>query len=690
MRVRITIIWFIFLTLFGVVWFRTFQLQVIESGRLKKTADDLHFVYESLPANRGKIYDRNNILLAGERQVFSAYALPGQIASKSVFAKLVSRTLSIDYSQVLEKISGDHRFVWIKRNLLPEEVDRLKEEKIEGLELSIENGRYYPYSETCAHILGFVDVDGKAGSGVESYYDLFLRGFSGYRLSKKDSVGRVLWALSQGNISPKDGYDIYLSVDINLQRMCENLISSFTVKYKAKGAIAIIMNVRSNEILALASYPTYNPNEYNMYGQDEWMNRAVSMVFEPGSTFKPIIMALALEDMFVEPSMFINCSAPITTPWGDISDFVKHKDVLSLSDILTYSSNIGISNIASKINSDRIYDFLKDMNFLKRVDIGLPGESSGILDKSWLYNKYGKMYVSFGQGIGVNAIQLISAYACIANGGVWRTPKLVKYIKDKDNIVYVPEVEERRVLSETTCNYLKAVMERVVSEGIAKEAYIPGYRVAGKTGTAEKLSEGEKNAKKYYSQMVAFFPADSPKYLVYVLFDEPGYPYFCSKIAAPAVKEIITNIILLYNIPPYYKPLYSYPNVFINDNNRIPNLIGLTPLEAYNISLNNGFIPEFMGNGGKIKEQSPSPGEVITSSMKVSLKLDGNGTTSVVGLPLSYALSYILDEGYKYVITGDGDYIVGQSVDKDGRIILKLGSIEKTKQNDGGERKKGA
>jgi len=689
-RLRITVVWFIFLTLFGVIWFRTFQLQVIESSKLKKTADDLHFVYESLPANRGKIYDRDNVLLAGERQVFSAYALPDKIQNKSAFAKVVSKILSMDYSQIFERVSGDHRFVWIKRNLSPQEVDRLKEKKIDGLELSREDGRYYPYSETCAHVLGFVDMDGKAGSGIESYYDLFLRGFSGYRLSKKDSVGRILWALSQGSVSPKDGYDVYLTIDLGLQRICENVISSFAVEFKAKGAVAIVMDVRSNEILALASYPTYDPNEYNKYSQDEWMNRAISMVFEPGSTFKPIIMALALEDMRIDPSMVINCSIPIKTPWGKITDFVKHKEILTLPEILAYSSNIGISNIASRMNSDRMYDYFKGLNFLKRVDIGLPGESSGILDRSWLNNKYGKMYISFGQGIGVNAVQLITAFACIANGGIWKTPRLIKYIKDKDEVVYTPELEERRILSETTCNYLKAAMEGVVSYGIAKEAYIPGYRVAGKTGTAEKLLEGEKNAKKYYSQMVAFFPADRPEYIIYIIFDEPSYPYFCTRIAAPAVKEIITNMILLYNIPPYYKPLYSYPTVFISDSSRVPNLIGLTPLEVFNASLINGFIPEFVGRGSRVIEQNLLPGDSVTASTKVSLKLDGIGTASIVGLPTSYALSYILRENYSYVITGEGDYVIGQGVDKDGRIVLKLGSKEKLMPKKEEEKKKGA
>ncbi|MGQ9706061.1 MAG: penicillin-binding transpeptidase domain-containing protein [bacterium] len=687
MRLRATIIWFLFLTLFGVLWIRTFQLQVIESDKLKKTADNLHFVYESLPAKRGNIYDRNNVLLAGERQVFSAYALPYQIQNKSYFAKKVAKILSIEEKQVLKRINGDHRFVWVKRNLSPDEVDKLRIEKIEGLEISREGGRYYPYSEICAHILGFVDMDGKAGSGIESYFDLFLRGFSGYRLSKKDSVGRVLWALSQGAISPKNGYDVYLTIDLNLQRICENVISSYTIKHKAKSAVAIVMDVQSNEILVLASYPTFNPNEYNKYSQDEWMNRAVSMVFEPGSSFKPIIMALALEDMRVDPFSIINCSIPITTPWGEISDFVKHGDNLSLPEILIYSSNIGISSIASKLKSDRVYEYLREMNFLRKVDIGLPGESSGILSKSWLNNKYGKMYVSFGQGIGVNAVQLISAYACIANGGIWKTPKLVKYIKDRDKIVYIPSVEERRVLSETTCNYIKAAMERVVSEGIAKEAYIPGYRIAGKTGTAEKLSDGDNSERKYYSQMVAFFPADRPRYLIFVLFDEPSYPYFCSRIAAPAIKEIITNMILLYNIPPYYKPLYSYPTVFIGDSNRVPNLVGLTLQEVYNISTNYGFIPEFVGKGTKVKRQYPLPGEIIIPQAMVSLELDGNGTASVIGLPTPYALSYMLREGYEYVITGDGDYVIGQSFDKNGRIILNLGNDEKLRGEKKGEKK---
>ncbi|RLC44626.1 MAG: hypothetical protein DRH44_01725 [Candidatus Coatesbacteria bacterium] len=676
---RVNIIWLVLVTMFGVIWFRTFQLQVIESDIYKKMADDLHSVNESLPAKRGTIYDRENRILATERQVFSCYALTNTILNKRSFARKVSDVLMMDYSTVLKRVTDYHRFVWIKRNLTPEEVKRLRAEKIEGLRLYADIGRNYPYSETCCHVLGFVDVEGKSAGGVESYFSKYLRGFPGLRVSHRDGIGRVLWALSSGGVSPQNGYDLYLTIDVRLQRVCENIIATLAEKNKARGAVAIVLDLKENEILSLVSYPMYDPNEYNKYSQREWMNRAVSMVFEPGSVMKPVIMALAINDMRVNPMVAVDCSKPIITPWGEINDFMEHKDILTLPEILVWSSNIGISKLSASLDGERIYEYLENLNFGRRVGIGLPGEASGILNRDWINNRYGKMYVSFGQGIGVTAIQVVSAYACIANGGVWKTPRLIRYIKDGEKVVYEPVIEERRVLSETTCNYIKAAMDRVVSEGFAKEAFISGYRVAGKTGTAEKMSrDGE--GEKYFSQMVAFFPSDDPAYLVFVLFDEPEYPFFGSRVAAPAIKEIITNIILLYNLPPMYKYLYSYPEVLVSKRGDIPNFVDLKLADAYRIALENGLYPVFTNRGDRVKKQFQGVDDKLSGI--IELILGGDGMPYMVGLPSGYALSYLVREGYEYKILGDGDTVVEQKVDEGGVIILRLGDIALLKERE--------
>lgn len=644
----------IFILSVGVILIgRLVQVQLIEGRRYQKTLGSIEFLKEDIPAIRGDILDRNGEVLATHRYAYSIYAKPYQIERREEIVGKLSEIFDLDDSEHLKSLlEPQRRFLWLKRRASPEIVDKVKSQDLTGIGLFSEEVRHYPYDELASNLIGYVDFDGKACSGVELSLDGYLRGFPGWRLSFKDALQLGSVPAKKEGVSPTDGMDVSLTIDLNLQKVVEDILESYVKEYEAKDGCVIVMEVDSAEIIALASYPDFNPNHYNLEQEQNFSCTPFNWVYEPGSTMKPLIMAAALQENEVGPYTVIDCSKRLSVDDAVIGDVIPHDDVLSVDQILVKSSNIGISKIAKAMDGSSILLYLQQLGFGSETGVYYPGEVDGTIHRDWVRYGSGRIFNAFGQGIGVTPIQMITAMAVIANGGYWRQPTIVKSIKNEEEEVKLKRKEQYRVFSEEICRTVSMMMEDIVQFGGGKKAQIEGYRVAGKTGTSQKVIEGkvEYSESAVISTFVGFVPVDEPRFITLVIINEPSKGYYGSQVAAPAFAEIMKWILNYYNIPPADGevisgdeiPQYDEECLIFCDNRDdnlweytspvdryredavdvVPDLVGKTPAYAHNLCKDMGTTLEVRGRGMIVESQSPAPGENLDGD-KITIWLTG-------------------------------------------------------------------
>ncbi len=635
-RWRIALAFFVFA--FLGVGSRAAYLQVIDAGRLDALAkNEIYGTIEILP-KRGDIFDRSGGKLAASLNVQSVYAQPKEIKDVLSVSSGLARILTLNQSEVLERLRSGKSFVWIKRKIAPTEEAALREAKLPGIGFLPETKRVYPRFTLAAHVLGFVGLDGGGLEGLELKYDSWLRGRKLTEQVVLDARKRVIdQRESRNGDNSLEGASLVLTLDEYIQYVVEKELAKVRAEQEAKAAMAIVADPRTGRILAMSVQPTFNPNIFSEYETAVLRNKTVTDCFEPGSTMKVFTASMVLENHAARPTDMYFCeNGAFRLGRHTIHDTHKY-GWLSLQKIIQVSSNIGALKIGQQLDADVFFDGLKKFGFGRQLGIDLPGESPGILRNGASWSMTDKAVISFGQGISVSPLQVMMGISAIANGGLLMKPYLVDRIVSPDGKVLrqtEPQVLDRAISKETAAQMASILQLVVLEGGTGTQAAIEGFAVAGKTGTAQKVNPGTRGyaKSKYVSSFAGFLPADNPQLAVLVMVDEPKKRSYGGLVAAPVFKTICEQTI------PY---------------------LGIRPTEVFLAQKHlERALQEVKDD---LKKPAPSAGPSSAEAAEVEAISDDEEETmpNLVGMDLRTALSSLDELGLDVQIEGSG-YVVRQ------------------------------
>ncbi|MBU2101827.1 MAG: penicillin-binding protein 2, partial [Candidatus Omnitrophica bacterium] len=469
---------------------------------------------------------------------YSIFADPSLIKNPDEVARILSVSLKLPYAPIQQRVSKKKRFVWIKRKVSWSEKEKIKALKIKGVGFLREGKRFYPQEALAASLLGLVDIDNKGLDGLELYYDKYLCGKNGLARVLQDSRAREV-LISPQIIAPKAGADVTLTIDAQIQYGVENYLDEIIKKFGATEGGAVVMNAENGEILALANYPFYNPNDLSGYSVDARRNRAVCDMFEPGSVFKEVTLLAAIESNKFSDEQIIFCeNGSFKIPGSTLHDWKPYGN-LTFKEVFKKSSNIGIAKIANSLGKDAMYRCMRKLGFGEKTGIDLPGEVTGNIKPPSAWSKTSSFIMPIGQEVGVNLLQLARSFAVVANGGYLVKPHIVKSINSpffSKNAV----VERRRVVSEAVASRAKNILIAVVEDGTGVRARVEGLTIGGKTGTAQQFDPkiGRYSATDYRASFVGFVSNTQPPIVIAVTVYEPKKSHFGGVVAAPLFKKI--------------------------------------------------------------------------------------------------------------------------------------------------------
>lgn len=554
---RASILFTFFSIVFGVIVLRLFYWQVIAAGSLARAASAQHFIELTIPASRGGIVDRNGNPLVINQPAFLAFGEPRNIENVRQFSEKVSPPLLLDVEDTIAKLSEPNR-VWVplKHKVELSVANALKALELKGLGFEKEPKRFYPEASTAAHLLGFVGSDTNGIDtgyfGLEGYYDRQLRGISGSRRLEKDAHGAPILIGNEMRLSPEDGRTLVLHIDKAVQQMTEKRLREGINRYGAKEGTAIVIDPATGGVLAMASYPNYDPRSYADFDRMLYKNPVVGSTYEPGSTFKPLMMATAIDNNLVKPDTEMDEDGPVQVgPYFIRTWNNKYNGKITMTQVLERSSNVGMVFVARKLGRDKLIQAIKDYGFGRSTDIDLEDETSPALRPDDDWKEIDEYTASFGQGIAVTPIQMVRAVAALANGGKLMEPHIVSEIRDtKGKTVTIKPKVVREVVRPETASIVTEMMVSAVENGDAKWAKPKGYRIAGKTGTAQIPVAGHYDESKTIASFVGFAPADKPKFVILVTLREPTSSPWGSETAAPLFFSIARDLFTYWGIPP--------------------------------------------------------------------------------------------------------------------------------------------
>lgn len=537
--------------LFTVVSYQVFQLTYFHRDSLLKLATRQHRLILDITPLRGVITDRNGREFVTNLKVPSVYAVPRILTDdeKTELAKKVSKILNLDPDWTRKRLSKNKAFVWLKRRTAFEEAEKIKNLKNRALGLREEYKRFYPQGDILSHVLGFTNIDNDGLEGIELYMNSDLKGRPGKRITKRDAMGREIKALEIKTLPAIDGNRIVLTIDQHLQYLLEKALDKAYKKWNAKAAWAILMDPNTGEILAIANRPTYDPNLYRKSLVKNRRNRVITDLYEPGSVFKIIAASAVLNEGIVTPETKIDCEEGELRYSSKILHDVHPYGMLSMTDVIVKSSNIGTVKLGLKLDPDVFYKYVKDFGFNKKAGIDFPGEAGGFIRSPSKWSKTSPYNIPIGHEVLVTALQMTRAMAVIANGGKLVTPYLVSKIEDQAGIVLKSKQPARKkiVISPETAEIMRNILVQVVERGTGKRAKIDDVFVGGKTGTAQKVLPDGKGYShdKFMSSFVGFAPLENPKYVMTVVLDEAHPKYYGGTVAAPVFQEVLSAALLL-------------------------------------------------------------------------------------------------------------------------------------------------
>ncbi len=535
----------------GAIEARLVYLQVLRNGELSARAERQQMRTVAAPAKRGEILDRRGRVLAYSVDADSIYAVPSEIEDAHRAAAALCRALedctAKDRELMLERFGRQRAFVYVRRQVSPDQARRVRALELEGIGFMKESRRFYPNKELAAHLLGYVGVDNTGLDGIESAYDSLIKGRPGTVLIQTDARRHAFSRLEK---PPTTGATLELSIDHYLQHIAERELRAGVEATDAQGGSAIVMDPRSGEILAMANWPGFNPNVYRHAREDARRNRSVQDLYEPGSTFKVVTASAAIEEKVVRPDDRIDVSAGhIRFPGRVIYDDHRHQ-TLTFSDVIVKSSNVGAIKVGLKVGRDRLGAYVRRFGFGAQVSPDFPGESAGIVWDAAKLNDSALASVAMGYQVGVTPLQMATAVSSVANGGELIQPRVVRAVIKDGKRIPVPRKVLRRTISSTTAAELTRIMEGVVEAGgTATLARLDGYTVAGKTGTAQKLVNGRYSRSEYNTSFVGFVPSRKPVFTVIVVIDAPRMHKYGGLAAAPVFQRIADAALRHQGIP---------------------------------------------------------------------------------------------------------------------------------------------
>ena len=625
-RIRIVIV-LIFL-LFIVIVMKVGYIQLFEYNKLHDLASDLWSRNLPIEASRGIIYDINNVVIADNITTTSLVLIPNQIKDKEKVAKDLSEILGVTYEEMYKHVSKKTSIERVHpegRRLSYEIADKINELNYDGVYLLKESKRYYNYDKLLSHVIGYVGIDNQGLSGLELQYDKYLTGSYGYIKYFSDAKGNRL-QMSEVYEKPQDGMNLQLTINLEIQQSVERELDNVVTKYNPDNVLAIVMNPNNGEILAMASRPNFSPTNYQNYTIEE-INRNLPIwsTYEPGSTFKIITLASILEEKLLDLDKdTFSDGGSIQVENARIRCWKAgghgHQTYL---EVVENSCNPGFVTMGQKLGKVKLFDYIHKFGFGEKTGIDLNGEGSGILFKLDRVGPVELATTAFGQGVSVTPIQQITAVSAAINGGYLYKPYVVKRILEPTTNSIIVENEKtfvRKVISDETSKEVRRALESVVANGTGRNAYIEGYSVGGKTGTAQKVNNGVYMVGNYIVSFVGFMPADNPEVVVYIAIDYPkGVTQYGGTVSAPVAKTILTDCINILNIEKsenVKEKEYQW-----NDEKyyEMPNVVGMEKKDAIKELKN--FVVTYNGSGNYVKEQSPAAKERIAYGSKVRILL---------------------------------------------------------------------
>ncbi|MDD5258701.1 MAG: penicillin-binding transpeptidase domain-containing protein [bacterium] len=542
----------VLLLFFGVVC-RLYFIQVLQYRKFAGLKEKQYIQTVEIKPKRGTIFDCQGRELALSVDVDSVCAFPRQIENVQETAAKLAKALDLDQEVIKEKLKTDKYFVWIDRKIDAEQAKAVKLYKLKGVGFVKESKRCYPDEHLANQLLGFVGIDNDGLTGIEKYYDEYIKGESSFVTQGKDAKGRSVLNDTETCYNSSNSNDLILTIDKTIQYIAERELDAAWAKYSGRNALIIVQKTKTGEILALAGRPTFSYHKIKESSISEMRLRAITDFYEPGSTFKIITAAAALEEKVVKPEDRYFCENGSYKVGPTVIRDHEKEGWLTFAQVVERSSNIGTAKVANKIGRDKLFYYSKMFGFGSMTGIGLPGEIQGLLRKPKDWSSISLGRISFGQEIGVTPLQLLNAVNAVANGGMLMQPMIVKAIRNKQGTIikeYDPQIM-RKVISPETAQTLTTILQGVVENGTGAMAQVKGYDVAGKTGTAQKIDPSIKKYSdtKYVASFVGYLPADDPEVTILVIIDEPKEIYWGGSVCAPVFANVARDIMRYLNIP---------------------------------------------------------------------------------------------------------------------------------------------
>lgn len=625
---RLFTVFFISIFLVTVLIGRLAYVQLIQGPWLTEKAKDLWSRNIPFEANRGKILDRNGRKLAYNISSPSVMAIPAQIKDPSQTAKILARILEAPEEKIYEQITKRVLIEGIKpwgRKISEEKAREIQGLRLPGIAIVEDSKRYYPYKHLASHVLGFTGIDNQGLSGLELMYDDKLKGARGYVSFSSTASGEKLPGGVDQFIPPRDGLDMVTTLDYQIQAIIERELDQAMAQYQPENVLAIAMDPNTGEILGMSSRPTFQPDQYQQVSPLIYnRNLPIWKTYEPGSTFKIITLAAALEEKKVRLDEYFSDPGYVMVGGARLRCWKAgghgHQTYL---EVVENSCNPGFVNLGQRLGKETLFAYIRKLGFGEKTGIDLNGEAKGILFSE---NRVGPVELAttaFGQGVSVTPIQQVTAVSAIINGGKLMQPYLVKEWRDPETGEVLERVKpkvKRIVISKETSQAVRQALESVVARGTGRKAFIDGYRVGGKTGTAQKVGpNGRYLRNNHIVSFIGFAPADDPKIVVYVAVDNPKGIQFGGVVAAPIVGNIIDESLRVMNVPkrkqqippeetPLETPIVSVPNLIGEDIDKIRSSLFTFPLKVY-------------GSGKKVIDQMPKPGERVKKGTTIKIYL---------------------------------------------------------------------
>lgn len=612
---------FLFCCLFGRLSF----IQLVQGAELQAKASNQWYRDLPLTAPRGVITDCCGEVLVDNEDCYTVYVRPNALSNKEVVAQILASELSLDYSKLIESFNKNVSEVTVARKVSVDSASVIRAIGLSGVYFTPDTIRNYPSGSALSKVLGYTDIDLNGQSGLEAYYNEYLKGVNGFAYTNTDLVGRETESTTTKYVPAIDGCNLHLSIDTNIQAFCDYATISTMQEYNAKGASMIVMDATNGGIVAMSSVPSFDLNDPPRDDIDVLneltKNSMIADVFEPGSTFKIFTTAAALEQGVTSVDDNFFCCGNCIVDGQKIKCWktVGHGSQ-TLAEGVMNSCNVVFMNLAQKMGVENFYDKLHEFGFNQKTNVDFYGESKGILMAQDSVKNVDLARIGFGQAVAVTPLQLITGVSSVVNGGTLYEPYFLSSVSDyTGKTIYTnTPTAVNQVLDASTSSLMRELLLDVVDNGSGKKAYVEGYEIGGKTGTAQKYENGAIAQGKYISSFVGFAPANDPKYAILMLVDEPTeIAYYGSIVAAPPVGEVFAKIFDYKQIPPTRVDESSESFV-------MPNLIGLTETECYNVLTSMGIVYEVAGDEGVVLSTLPIAGTTITDKEVVLLRLQNS------------------------------------------------------------------